>query len=83
MHTLRDFLKASIDNEKTIKQLYEQGREIAKSGVSKKCLSFLIRDEIEHIEVLEEVLNNKLYDLDCEIPNDEAFEQTRREPMGK
>ena len=73
MRTLRDFLKASIENEKKILQLYEQGRQTARQKTTKKCLSFLIEDEAKHIKILESILENELYDLDCNIPNDKVF----------
>jgi len=73
MHTLRDFLKASIENEKKILHLYEQGQQIARQKTTKKCLSFLISDEDKHIKILQNILEHELYDLDCEIPNDAVF----------
>ncbi len=75
MHTLRDFLEASIENEKKIRQLYEQGREITKLKTTKKCLGFLLKDEDRHIEILQGILENELYDLDCEIPNNKVFKE--------
>ncbi len=74
MRTLKEFLKTAIKAESCVKKLYEIGRNKAKDQATKKFLDCLVKEELQHEKLLASIMQNKLYDLDVEIPNDKIFD---------
>jgi len=75
MRTLKDFLKTAIKAENCIQKLYEHGRDKVKNPATRKFLDCLVKEEKQHQDLLASILQNKIYDLKVEIPNDKVFEQ--------
>ncbi len=75
MRTLKDFLKTAIQAENCIQKLYEHGRDKVKNPATRKFLDCLVKEEKQHQELLASILQNKIYDLSLEVPNDKVFEQ--------
>ncbi len=75
MHTLKDFLKTAIRAENCIQTLYEHGRDKVKDPATRKFLDCLVKEEKQHQNLLTSILQNKIYDLRVEVPNDKVFDQ--------
>lgn len=75
MRTLKDFLETAIKAENCIQKLYEHGRDKIKVPATRKFLDCLVKEEKQHQELLASILQNKLYDLKVEVPNDNVFKQ--------
>jgi len=75
MRTLKEFLKTAIKAEECIKKLYEIGKNKTTDKATKKFLDCLVKEELQHEQLLAAILQNEIYDLSVEIPNDEIFEK--------